>query len=126
MGNRRLISAAVAASLVAVGIAGCTSPTPVVDPVVVDLDDLPGATIEVPLNSTLFVITEWSEVDSYTAVIADPTIAEFVPSTDTGDAAYSPSITPKQVGETTVTLSRKDSEHQDVGFTLDVTPVPPD
>ena len=120
------MSAAVAASLVVVGAAGCAAPTPEVAPVVVNVEDLPGATIEVPLNSTLVVITEWSDVTNYTAGIADPTIAEFVPGADTGEAAYSPGFTPKHVGKTTVTLSLKGSQVQEVGFTLEVTPAPPD
>lgn len=124
MRSRRFVSAAVAASLVVVGVAGCTAPTPAVAPVVVNVEDLPGARIEVPLNSTLVVIMDWSEVANYTAVIADPAIAEFVRGAETGEAAYSPGFTPKQVGETAVTLSLKDSETQDVEFTLDVTPAP--
>jgi hypothetical protein len=91
--------------------------------VVVNVDDLPGTTVEVPLNSTLIVITDWSKVSDYTAAIDDPAIAEFVPGTDTGDAAYSPTFTPKQIGDTAVTLSRTDSENQVVEFTLDVTPL---
>jgi hypothetical protein len=112
---RRLIVAAAAAAVLVVGIAGCTAPTPVVDPVVVDLNDLQGTTVEVPLNSSLIIVTEWSDVDSYSAANADPMIAEFVKGAKTGEASYRPGLTPSQVGETTVTLSNKEDAH-DVGL----------
>jgi ABC-type Fe3+-hydroxamate transport system substrate-binding protein len=125
MKSHRVVIALVVASMIVVGIAGCTATPPEVAPVVVNVDHLPGATVEVPVNSTLIVITDWSNVAAYIAVIDDLAIAEFVPGTDTGDAAYSPTFTPRQVGETAVTLSLENSENPDVGFTLDVTPVPP-
>ena len=121
MGIRRLVGAAVAASLAAACLTGCT-PTPV-EPVVVEVDDLQGTTVEVPLDSTLIVLTEWSEVEDYTAQIADPEIAEFVEGAETGDAAYAPLFTPLQVGATEVVLSNE-ADQSSVVFTLEVTPVP--
>jgi len=106
-----------------VGIASCTAPAPVVDPVVVDVDDLQGTTVEVPLNSSLIITTDWSDVDGYTAQLSDPTIAEFVRGADTGDAAFSPRLTPKQVGETEVIVSNEDQDPHAVEFTLEVTPI---
>lgn len=120
MGIHRLLGAVAAVSLVA-GLVACT-PTPV-DPVVVEVDDLQGTTVGVPLNSTLIVLTGWSEVTEYTAQIADPTIAEFVEGADTGDAAYAPLLMPLQVGETEVVLSHE-ADQSSVVFTLEVTPVP--
>jgi len=121
---RRLIGAVVAAAVLVVGIAGCTESAPDVDPVVVEVNDLQGATVEVPLNSTLIIITDLSEVDSYTAAITDPTIVEFVRGAEAGDVSYRPCLKPKQVGKTEVALSNEDADAHDVEFTLEVTPVP--
>jgi len=121
---RRLLAAAAAASVLLVGIAGCTAPTPVVTPIVVNAEDIQGGVVEVPLNSTLVINTGSLAVDSYSATIADPSIAEFVQGKDDGSATFNPGLTPKKVGETEVTLSNKDGGIQDVDFTLKVTPIP--
>ena len=119
---RGLVSLA-AACVVVAGIAGCTA-SPAVEPVVVDVDDLQGTTVEVPLSGTLIILTDWSDVDRYTAEIADPAVAEFVEGADTGDAAFSPRLTPLQVGETEVTLIAGEGGIREVEFTLEVTPAP--
>ncbi|WP_100344291.1 hypothetical protein [Compostimonas suwonensis] len=123
MGIRRLAGAAVTAAALVVGISGCTAGAPDVDPVVVDVAELQGTTVEVPLNSTLVIVTELSDVDSYTADIDDPAIAEFARGAKTGEVSYRPVLTPKQVGESEVTLSNEDTGSQDVEFTLEVTPI---
>lgn len=121
---RRLATAAVAASVLLVGIAGCSAPTPVVTPVVVNAGDIQGAVVEVPLNSTLVINTGSLDVDSYTAKIADPSIAEFVQGKADGSATFNPGLTPKKVGETEVTLTNEDGGIQPLEFTLKVTPIP--
>lgn len=99
-------------------LAGC-APTP--EPVVVDLADLQGETVEVPIESALIILTDWPIVDTYTAEVADPAIAEFHRGADTGDAAYSPQMTPLQVGTTEVTVSSDEDDLPDVTFTVEVT-----
>jgi hypothetical protein len=125
MSIRRVVVAAAAASVLLVGLAGCVgAPGPVVTPIVVNSGDIQGSIVEVPLNSTLVINTGDLAVDSYTAKIADPSIAEFVQGKEDGSASFNPGITPKKVGETEVTLSNEDGGIQDVDFTLKVTPIP--
>ena len=101
-------------------LTGCVS-TPEITPVVVDLTDLQGETVEVPLDSELIIVTDWTLVDTYTAQIADPAIAEFERGAETGEAAYTPRIVPLQAGDTEVTLSSEEDDLDDVSFTLEIT-----
>ena len=122
MSIRRLLAvAAVAASLVA--LSAC-APTPVVAPIVVNAGDIQGSTVEVPLNSTLVINTGDLAVDSYTAEVADESIATFVQGKDDGSASFNPGFSPKKVGETEVTLTNEQGGIQPLEFTLKVTPVP--
>lgn len=118
---RLVVVAAVASMLVA--LAGCAA-APVVTPVVVEVGDLQGETVKVPLNSTLVINTGDLAVDSYTATIADESVAEFVQGRTDGSATFNPGLTPKKVGETEVTLSNENGGIQNVVFTLEVEPVP--
>lgn len=120
---RRLVIAAVAASVL-LGIAGCSAPTPVVAPIVVNVGDIQGSVVEVPLNSTLVINTGDLAVDSYSAKIADESVASFVQGREDGSASFNPGLQPKKVGETEVTLSNKNGGIQNVDFTLKVTPIP--
>ena len=123
MSIRRLLAVAATASVLVAGLASCAA-TPVVTPVVVNSGDIQGSVVEVPLNSTLVINTGDLAVDSYTAEIADPSIAEFVQGKDDGSATFNPGFTPKKVGETEVTLSNENGGIQNVEFTLKVVPVP--
>ena len=110
---------------VLLALAACTSaPAPVVAPVVVNADDLQGSTVEVPLNSMLVINTGDLDVDSYSAAVADPSIAEWVQGREDATASFNPGLTPKKVGETEVTLSNSDGGIQNVEFTLTVTQAP--
>ncbi|CAN5116540.1 hypothetical protein BH11ACT5_BH11ACT5_01860 [soil metagenome] len=126
MSIRRLVIAVATASALLVGLTACdaAAPGPVVAPIVVNSGDIQGSVVEVPLNSTLVINTGDLAVDSYTAEIADSSIAEFVQGKEDGSASFNPGLTPKKVGETEVTLSNKDGGIQNVDFTLKVTPVP--
>ena len=123
MSIRRLLAVAATASVLVAALAACGT-TPVVTPVVVNSGDIQGSVVEVPLNSTLVINTGDLDVDSYTAEIADPSIAEFVQGKEDASASFYPGLTPKKVGETEVTLSNKDGGIQDLEFTLKVTPIP--
>lgn len=120
---RRLAVVAVAASVL-LGIAGCTAPGPVVAPIVVNVGDIQGSVVEVPLNSTLVINTGDLAVDSYSAKIADESVASFVQGREDGSASFNPGLQPKKVGETEVTLSNENGGIQNVDFTLKVTPIP--
>ncbi|MBX3100586.1 MAG: hypothetical protein KF761_13540 [Salinibacterium sp.] len=118
----RLFATAAAASVLLIGLAGCGASGPVVAPIVVSVGDLQGTTVEVPLNSTLVINTGDLAVDSYTAVIADTSVAEFVQGKVDGGATFNPGLTPRAVGATKVTLSNEAGGIQDVNFTMKVTP----
>jgi len=120
----RIVAVAAAASVLLVGIAGCATTSPVVTPVVVNSGDIQGSVVEVPLNSTVVINTGDLDVDSYTAEIADPSIAEFVQGKEDASASFNPGLKPKKVGETEVTLANENGGIQNVEFTLKVTPVP--
>lgn len=120
---RSLVAVAAAASVL-VALAGCAASGPVVAPVTVKANDIQGETVTVPLNGMLVINTGDLDVDSYTATIADPAIAEFVQGRDDGSATFNPGLTPKKVGETEVTLKNEDGGIQNLVFTLKVTPVP--
>ena len=122
MNLRRLAVVAATASVLLVGIAGCSA-APVVAPIVVDAGDLQGTTVEVPLNSTLVINTGDLAVDSYTAEIADPSIVSFVQGREDGSATFNPGFTPKAVGDTEVTLTNEAGGIQALSFTITVVPV---
>lgn len=122
MKSLRVLAAAFALTA-AVGLAGC-APTPVVAPVTVDVGDLQGKTIEVPIDSLLNIKTGDLAVDSYSAKIADESIASFVQGRTDGSATFNPGLKPLKVGETDVTLSNANGGIQNVEFTLKVTAAP--
>lgn len=120
--KNRSVLALLAAASITVALAGCAAPTPVVPPVVVNTGDIQGSTVEVPINSMLVLNTGSLPVDSYSADIADSSIAEFVQGKDDGSATFNPGLKPLKVGETEVTLSNEQGGIQDVKFTLQVVP----
>lgn len=107
-------------AVLALGLTGC-APTPVVAPIIVNVGDLQGKTIEVPVNSLLDINTGDLAVDSYTAEIADTSVASFVQGKKDGSATFNPGIKPLKVGETEVTLTNEQGGIQAVTFTVDVT-----
>jgi len=121
----RILAAAAAASLALTALAGCAT-GPVVAPIVVNAGDIQGSTVEVPLNSTLVINTGDLDVDSYTAEIADESIATFVQGKDDGSASFNPGFTPKAVGETDVTMTNAQGGIQPLEFTIKVVPVAAD
>ncbi len=118
------------ALLAAAALTGCASSTPapigsgVVAPITKSTDDLQGATVQLPLNTVLNITTGSLPVDSYSATIADPTIASFTQGHTDGSATFNPGIQPLKVGETQVTLKNAQGGIQDVKFTLDVVAAP--
>ncbi|MEO8094798.1 MAG: hypothetical protein ABI632_07690 [Pseudolysinimonas sp.] len=117
------IAAVVIALSAVMGLAACAA-TPVVAPIIVNTGDIQDATVSVPLNSMLVLKTGDLAVDSYTATIADPSIAEFVQGRVDGSATFNPGLKPLKVGTTSVTLTNKNGGIQQVVFELKVTPTP--
>lgn len=121
MSVRRLFAAAVI-SVSLVALAGCAG-GPAVPPITVSANDIQGETVKVPLNSTLVINTGDLAVDSYTANVADESIATFVQGRTDGSATYNPGFTPKAVGTTGVTMTNSQGGIQPLTFTIDVVPI---
>jgi hypothetical protein len=122
MKRLRVLAAAIAVSVV-VSLTAC-GVTPAVAPITVSVNDLQGETVEVPLNTVLNINTGDLAVDSYTAEIADESIAEFVQGREDGDAMYNPGFKPLKVGETDVTMTNDQGGIQPLEFTIKVVQVP--
>lgn len=120
MKSLRVFAAVIAVAAV-MGLTAC-APGPVVVPIVVNTGDIQDSTVTVPINSTLVLDTGSLDVDSYTADIADPSIATFVQGKVDGSARFDPGLAPLKVGQTSVTLTNKDGGIQQVVFVLKVIP----
>lgn len=94
----------------------------VIAPIIEDVTMLNGKTVEVGLDNVLVVNAD--DVTGWTAEIADPSIAEFLPGTSEGDSPdalkTNPGFTPLSIGETKVTMTSSTGET--VTFTLKVNP----
>jgi hypothetical protein len=118
------VLAVLVAATALLGLAGCAPAAPVVAPITVSVGDLQGTTVDVPADSMLNIKTGDLAVDSYTATIADTSIAEFVQGKKDGSATFDPGLKPLKVGETEVTLANADGGIEKVTFTLKVTSAP--
>lgn len=126
-GSARLARPAVLAAVVAVAaaaLAGCSSAsidTPVLPPITKNVNELQGATVELPIDTVLVINTESLATDSYTAKIGDSAIVEFVQGSTGGSSESYPGFTPLKEGETEVTLTNEDGGIQPLEFTIVVT-----
>ncbi|HEX4057997.1 MAG TPA: hypothetical protein VHX87_06750 [Galbitalea sp.] len=119
--TRRILVPTSAAVLVVGLLAGCSPAThPAVEPITRSAASLQGATVKLPLDTTLNITTGSLSVTSYTAVASDPSIAKFTRGYKTYSAKFNPGITPLKVGETKVVLKNKQGGIQWVTFTVDV------
>jgi hypothetical protein len=127
-GRRRAASAALAGTVALVGglaLAGCSSSGTTGDasalpPVIVDLGDVDGTTVEVTEGGTID-LTDDDTYAAWTADIDNPDVVEFVAGRDDGSAQFNPGLTAKSVGETDVTLDNGETGDT-VTFTVDVVP----
>ncbi|WP_152030811.1 hypothetical protein [Agromyces aureus] len=119
------ITAALAGCASSGGTSESTSPTGsatagALPPVIVDLGDADGTTVEVALGNSIDLVGDDEHSTAWTADIADPSIVEFVAGHDDGSAQFNPGLTATAVGETEVSLSNDDSGDE-VAFTVVVT-----
>jgi len=112
------------------GLTGCTASggssggdSSALPPVIVDLGDVDGTTVEVPESGSVDLTGDDETYTDWTADIADPAVVEFVPGRDDGSAQFNPGLTAKSVGTTEVTLDNSESGDS-VTFTVDVVPKP--
>lgn len=115
-----LLAAAVGLGLTACS-AGGSSGSSALPPVIVELDDVDGTTVEVTEGGSIDLTGDDETFTDWTADIADPEVVEFVPGSDDGSAQFNPGLTAKSVGTTEVTLDNSESGDS-VTFTVDVVP----
>lgn len=127
-GRRPAASAALVISLGVGGmlaLAGCGSngstDASALPPVIVDLGDVDGTTVEVTEGGTIDLTGDDETYAAWTADIDDPDVVEFVAGRDDGSAQFNPGLTATSVGETDVTLDNGETGDS-VTFTVDVVP----
>src|SRR5215207_6946003 len=128
--SRLRLGASAALMLVALGglaLAGCSSgggspgESSALPPVIVDLEEVDGTTVQVDEGGSIDQTGDDETFTEWSADIADPSIVEFVPGSDDGDAQFNPGLTATSVGETEVTLDNA-SSGDTVTFTVEVVP----
>lgn len=115
----RLLSVALVASA-ALALSACAF-TPVQAPVTMDANDLQGANVDLKVGQLLNINTGDLAVDSYTAEVSDPAVAEFTQGRDDGSATFNPGFTAKAEGTTDVTMVNEQGGIQPLEFTITVT-----
>jgi hypothetical protein len=109
----------------ALALSGCsTGGSSALPPVIVELDDVDGTTVEVPEGGSVDLTGDDETFTEWTAEIADPAVVEFEPGRDDGSAQFNPGLTAKAVGETEVTLENG-ATGDTVTFTVEVVPKAP-
>jgi hypothetical protein len=122
MNLARPLTAALLISALA-AVAGCSASGgtgPVVAPVVRDVGDLQGETVQLDVGQVLDIDTGDLAVDSYSGVVDDPSVAKFVKGREEGGATYNPGVEALAPGSTKVVLSNDDGGIEDVTFTVEV------
>jgi hypothetical protein len=109
----------------ALALSGCsTGGSSALPPVIVELDDVDGTTVEVPEGGSVDLTGDDETFTEWTAEIADPAVVEFEPGRDDGSAQFNPGLTAKSVGQTEVTLENG-ATGDTVTFTVEVVPKTP-
>ncbi len=111
----------VAVAAITLALSACAQPAPVVAPVVMDVGDLQGETVELAVGQVLDIDTGSLAVDSYSGEVEDESVAEFTAGREEGGTTYNPGVTALAPGTTKVVLSNSDGGIQDVSFTVEVT-----
>lgn len=89
-------------------------------PIVAGLGTVDGTTVQVPVGGTVDLTGDDKDFTHWTADIADPTIARFVPGKDDGSAQFNPGLDALAEGTTKVTMDNSASGAH-VAFTVEVT-----
>ncbi|MRG59861.1 hypothetical protein GE115_08265 [Agromyces sp. CFH 90414] len=127
---RRAVAASMALAALAM-LAACSSAATddpssaepgasMVAPVVVDLAEVDGTTIEVDAGNVIDLTGDDETYTAWTADIADESIATFIPGRDDGSAQFDPGIEALAPGETEVVLENGETGDV-VEFTVEVT-----
>lgn len=89
-------------------------------PVIVDIHEIDGTTVEVTQGNVIDLIGDDETYLDWTAEISDPEVVEFTPGKDDGSAQFNPGLTALSVGDTEVTLDNSTSG-ETVAFTVEAT-----
>jgi hypothetical protein len=131
MPNTVRTGASVAALLAALTLAGCapssgdhashppSESAAVVSPVIADLHDVDGTTVEVAVGNTIDLTGDDETYADWMAEIADERVVAFVGGRDDGSAQFNPGLDALAAGETEVTLDNA-STGDTVTFTVHV------
>ncbi|MGO2684277.1 hypothetical protein [Microbacterium sp.] len=125
--QRRSSALRAAAALIAVGtawaVSGCASAEPggeALPPVIVDINDIDGTTVEVAEGNAIDLTGDDDTYLDWTAEIDNGDVVAFVPGKDDGSAQFNPGLDAVTVGESEVTLDNATSGDT-VTFTVKVT-----
>lgn len=130
--RRTAASIAIVAASAALALAGCvassgttaSSASPssdeVVAPVIVDLNDVDGTTVEVAVGNTVDLTGDDETYTEWMAEIGDEGVVEFIAGRDDGSAQFNPGLDALAPGETDVTLDNAETG-KTVTFTVEVT-----
>jgi len=116
-------AAAMFALVTAVAVSGCASATPdgeTLPPVIVDINEIDGTTVEVAEGNAIDLTGDDETYLDWTAEIDDPEVVAFVPGKDDGSAQFNPGLDAVGVGDSEVTLENSTSGDT-VTFTVEVT-----
>ncbi|MEJ3405236.1 hypothetical protein WDJ51_10865 [Rathayibacter sp. YIM 133350] len=121
---RRAVSV-VAITVAALTATACSSPSSsdssALPPVMADISEVNGTTVELPLDQTLVITGDDQTYTTWDADISDPDIVTFTKGRDDGSAQFNPGFEPKTQGQTEVTMNNSESGDS-VTFTVKVTP----
>lgn len=117
---RRAVLTVAVLAVAALVAAGCAPTTPVIAPVVMDVGDLQGETVELEVGQVLDIDTGDLAVDSYAGDVEDAAVAEFVRGQEDSYGSSNPGVRALAEGTTRVVLSNEDGGIQDVTFTVEV------
>lgn len=116
----------VAALALALALTGCAPPVPaespssVIAPVVLSVDELQGATVNLVVGQVLDIDTGDLPVDSYRGEVSDTAVLDFVEGRDDGSATYNPGVTALAPGTAEVMMTNVEGGIEELIFTVDV------
>lgn len=102
------------------GGAATTAAAGALPPIIVDINSLEGATVDVPAGGTIDLTGDESTFTDWTANIADSSVLSFSPGRVEGGAQFNPGLMARAAGTSEVTLTNSTSG-ETVTFTVNVT-----
>ena len=110
-----------AASETGAGDTGADGSAEMIGPVTMEATALAGANVELRVDQVLNINTGDHDVEHYSGVVQDPSVAEFTPGDSSGTAVFNPGVTALAPGTTTVTLTDAVDGSAEITFTVMVT-----